>query len=375
MADCPRCREPLVRTTSPEGVTFGCAKCGGREVAFAVLRKIGATADFLRQAWVAGQRLNVQHELPCPHCRRPMAAVKVLSGEHKLAIDVCTFCAAVWFDREELEAVPKWSSDLRELPEAGREQLALFEIQSEREASELGGSADEVPPEWWQWVPWILGLPVQIDGPELELRPWATWAVAAACVVFSAAAWFWLGADAAATWGYIPADPGRAGGLTALTSFFLHGGPFHLVVNMYFLLVFAEHVEDHLGRAGLLLLLAASHVAGVLLHGALDPRSDLPLLGASGGIAGMLAYYAVVFPRARIGILLRFGLLTLLAPRLTLLAIALIALYIFIQIAGAIMQVHGGGGVSHLGHLGGLAVGIAAGAAVRIWKRVPPEFA
>jgi len=368
MADCPRCRAPLVRTTSQEGIAFGCARCGGREVAFPVLRRIGATADFLRQVWLACRQPGVRRSLPCPHCNRKMAAVEVRSGDHVLSVDVCTFCEAIWFDRHELEAVPKRLLPPPELSPAAREQLALFKLQSDRELHS-DDSTGQNPPEWWQWAPWILGLPVQIDGPELKSRPWATWAVAAACVAITAIAWNLMGDKAAAAWGFIPADWAQSAGLTVVTSFFLHGDILHLIINMYFLLVFAEHVEDNLGPLRFLLLLGASHVAGVALHGALAPDSAVPVIGASAGISGMLAYYAVMFPRARIGVLVRF------LFRLTLPAIAMFILYMAVQMAGAVMQMYGDGDVSHLGHLGGMAAGLASGITARALKRAPPEFA
>ena len=82
-----------------------------------------------------------------------------------------------------------------------------------------------------------------------------------------------------------------------MTSFFIHGSLLHLVGNVYFLMVFGDNVENDIGRWRYAALLLAATLAGGFLHIALDVRPLIPCVGASGGIAGVLTYYALRFPR------------------------------------------------------------------------------
>jgi membrane associated rhomboid family serine protease len=137
-------------------------------------------------------------------------------------------------------------------------------------------------------------------------------------------------------------------------SFFLHGGIFHLLSNLCFLLVFGDKVEDDLGSGRFLLLLTMATVVGDIVHIAADPDSTLPCIGASGGISGVIAYYALKFPRARLGFL--FWIFHVFrwvrAP-----AVVLFVVWIGIQLLGTSNQLAGISNVSYLAHLGGAAVG------------------
>jgi membrane associated rhomboid family serine protease len=92
--------------------------------------------------------------------------------------------------------------------------------------------------------------------------------------------------------------------LTFVTYQFLHAGWLHLISNMLFLWVFADNVEDAYGHAGFLLFYLLTGIAGGLVHVLMQPASASPLIGASGAVSGVLAAYAILFPRARVWILL-----------------------------------------------------------------------
>ncbi len=91
-----------------------------------------------------------------------------------------------------------------------------------------------------------------------------------------------------------------AAGTTVLTSMFLHGGWTHLIGNMWYLWIFGDNVEDVLGHARFLLFYLACGVVAALLHVATNASSDLPTVGASGAIAGVLGAYALRYPGARV---------------------------------------------------------------------------
>jgi membrane associated rhomboid family serine protease len=92
-------------------------------------------------------------------------------------------------------------------------------------------------------------------------------------------------------------------GLTLITYMFLHGGLLHLGSNMLFLWVFGDNVEDALGHGRYLAFYLLCGVAGGLLHTWAIPNSNLPLIGASGAVAGILAAYIMLHPRVRVWVL------------------------------------------------------------------------
>ena len=92
--------------------------------------------------------------------------------------------------------------------------------------------------------------------------------------------------------------------LTLITYQFMHGGWMHLLGNMIFLWVFADNIEDAFGYIGFILFYLICGVIGGLTHVLMLPTSDGPLVGASGALSGVLASYLVLYPRARVWILL-----------------------------------------------------------------------
>ncbi len=91
-----------------------------------------------------------------------------------------------------------------------------------------------------------------------------------------------------------------------LSSMFLHGGWLHIIFNMWFLWIFGNNLEALLGKINYLLFYLLSGLAAVLLQYFADPNSTIPILGASGAIAGVLGGYLVLFPHARIETLIIF---------------------------------------------------------------------
>ena len=118
----------------------------------------------------------------------------------------------------------------------------------------------------------------------------------------------------ATVWGVVPGElTGLAQGavrepipapVTLITYQFLHAGWGHLLPNMLFLWVFADNVEDAYGHTAFALLYLVSGVVAALAHVLLMPASSAPLVGASGAVSGILGAYLVLFPRARVWILL-----------------------------------------------------------------------
>jgi membrane associated rhomboid family serine protease len=351
MFQCPTCGKPLVRTPADGGVFWRCAACGGQAAGLSLLRTLLSPA-YINQLWLAARAGKGVGGYQCPACGRPMKEVSASSEPNAPKLDVCAGCQFVWFDAgeyEQLPTVPRAHRADEDLPQEVRELLAREKV--ERIAEEARRLS--TPDAWWKLLPAYFGLAVKHDTGLLEPRAWVTWFLAAVTVAVSVLAFFDLERVVGA-YGFIPAEAWQLGGITLLTSFFLHGGIFHLVSNMYFLLVFGGSVEERIGKWRYGLLLAFAAVAGNLLHMASDPRAYVPLIGASGGISGVIVFYGLRFRRQKLffcpPIFALFRWISLPAW------LALI-FWILVQGVGSYFQLSGFGRVSSLAHLGGAAVG------------------
>jgi membrane associated rhomboid family serine protease len=290
-----------------------------------------------------------------------MADVITAAKHGNVHLDVCTRCQLAWFDPREFEdfsIVPP--NQPHPLPLETREAIAIEEMRRDterRRGPDFG--ADEGPDESWKWIPALFGLPVE-ENSSNDALPWLTWGLSVVLVMTFFLTWPNLD-QAVHHFGLIPAQAWRHGGATLLTSFFIHGSLLHLVGNVYFLLVFGDNVENDIGRWRYAALLLVATLAGNFAHIVLDVRPSVPCVGASGGIAGVLAYYALRFPFARICLLVA-GYYYLYLGWIHLPAYCAFGLWIAVQIVIAFVQTHAAGDVSGLAHLGGASVGFIAGA-------------
>lgn len=126
--------------------------------------------------------------------------------------------------------------------------------------------------------------------------------------------------------------------------------------NALFLAIFGDNVEDFLGPIRYGILLIGSSLTGDFLHMALDPRGELPMVGASGGISGVIAYYALQFPKARLVYLVRFGFFF---RWVRFSAVTGFFGWVVLQFIGVWKQTAGLSHVSALAHLGGAVFGLA----------------
>ncbi|MBO9427602.1 MAG: rhomboid family intramembrane serine protease [Labrenzia sp.] len=134
-----------------------------------------------------------------------------------------------------------------------------------------------------------------------------------------------------------------------VTYAFLHGDFMHLLGNMLFLWVFGDNVEDAVGHIGYLVFYLLCAAAGGFAYAALDPGSEIPLIGASGAVSGVVAAYLMLHPRVRIWVL-AFGRVPLRLRAVWILGAWVI--YQFVQIATSIDSQ-----VAWIAHIGGLAAG------------------
>lgn len=153
-------------------------------------------------------------------------------------------------------------------------------------------------------------------------------------------------------------DPTAPTYLTVFSAMFMHGGLLHLGGNMLFLWIFGNNVEDAMGPVKFIVFYLLAGVAALLLQVVFDPSSQVPTLGASGAIAGVLGGYLLIFPRARVVTII---FIVFFFTILELPALLVLGLWFLQQAAFAAMDIGGsGGGVAYFAHVGGFIFGLAA---------------
>lgn len=224
-------------------------------------------------------------------------------------------------------------------------------------------------------------LPVR-DGVATRYPPLVTWAVIGVCVaVYLVEAGlppraferflFENGLVPARFFGpaALPRPPGLWEYRTFFTHMWLHGGFFHLLANMWTLLVFGPAVEDRLGTGRYLGFYLACGLAAGLAHGLVEAGSTVPAVGASGAIAGVIGAYARLFPHARLVLVVP----VLFVPFfLEVPAILFAAFWFLTQVIPGLATLGAGGeagGVAWWAHIGGFVAGWALGPALRRPRR------
>ncbi len=224
---------------------------------------------------------------------------------------------------------------------------------------------------WGQILLLLVGMPVKLRQRVTHRHAWATWSLAGMILISSILVW--QESHMPGPWELLVLRP-DAQGLAWLSGLllypFVHGDWFHLLGNLYFLLLFGRNIECVFGRRRMLGLFFISSMLGGLLHLAFH---DVGLIGASGGVFGLLVFYVLQFPKARV-MWIPFGL----AGRL--LAISLLREYlvkgypvwIYLLIFGAVQllilweQLFFNGQISALAHIGG---GLAGACIWGCWRK------
>jgi len=229
-------------------------------------------------------------------------------------------------------------------------------------------------------------LPLSDDNP-VSRPPVVVWTLVGACVLV----FLWqvslgpssgeriiyaLGVIPAALFGFASLPPDIAvvpPWVTVFTSMFLHGGWLHLGGNMLYLWIFGNNVEDSMSRPRFLLFYLLCGVAAALSQSLAAPHSEVPMVGASGAIAGVLGSYLILHPRANVRVLVTF----LFYVRLVNMpAMLVLGAWFFLQLASGWATPTEQGGVAFWAHIGGFLAGMAL---TPLFKRrsvamlVPPQ--
>ena len=157
-------------------------------------------------------------------------------------------------------------------------------------------------------------------------------------------------------YGFVPAEFNP---LTIFTSMFMHGGFAHIIGNMWFLYIFGDNVESILGHVKYFIFYLACGIGAALAQFFVEPASQVPMIGASGAVAGVLGAYIIRFPKARVHVLavIIIFITTFVVP-----AQIVLGLWFLMQLSGGLgsLGVDTTGGVAWFAHIGGFIIGVTS---------------
>ncbi len=143
--------------------------------------------------------------------------------------------------------------------------------------------------------------------------------------------------------------------LSVFTSMFLHGGWMHIIGNMTYLYIFGDNIEERLGKFKFIIFYIVTGIVAALSQAIIDPTSTIPMIGASGAIAGVLGGYLVLYPKANIKVLFWF---IIFVKVIRIRAFIVLGGWIIIQFISFNGTDLNSGGVAYAAHIGGFISGI-----------------
>jgi membrane associated rhomboid family serine protease len=329
---CPRCRTALRALFNGQAELDHCPTCRGNWLdAGKTAKSFGAWAE---PAHWLDEHIAEKKGLSgmwCPGGHGHLEAWDVTFEKQHVEIDICPTCTGMWLDQHEGGQLAK--------------VVGAFE--------EKKGASPGVLSYFFQL---FTGFPIEVFNP-VKKTPWLVYGLIVTNVLIFGVELSLMSDEKAfeafiRSFSAISSEISRGEDLwTLVTHAFLHGGIMHLVGNMYFLWIFGDNVEDRTGRIGFTLIYGAAALAGALLQIATHPSSDVPLLGASGAISGLMGAYLVLFPRVRVWVVFFF-------VRFQISIYWYFLVWIGLQILGV---VSGQFGVAWFAHLGGFAAGLGVG--------------
>jgi len=212
-------------------------------------------------------------------------------------------------------------------------------------------------------------FPIRDHNPSLT-TPYVTLGLIVLNVAIFLSYWPFMTSEAELTrffyqWGMVPRRISEGSGyFTILTSMFMHAGWAHVFGNMLFLWIFGDNLEGEMGHVGFLLFYLACGIGAALTHLTFAPLSTVPTVGASGAIAGVMGGYLLLYPRARVDVLV---ILIFFFQVYALPAWTMLGLWFVMQLASGIGADPNVGGVAYWAHTGGFLIGVAL--TVPIWLR------
>ncbi len=353
---CPRCAVPLTDFRHERLRTAMCPTCRG--LFFRREDLLNAEPSILRLVQEAPQTDGEQ--LPSPLDQTPMESRLLQLDQAAVVIDCCPDGSGIWLDRGELATIRRAVRRRKRSPAArpaARPDPATPETRAQKvldaETRRLNTNSDyDVAKTGTGWFFFAILTELPVEGYNPVYRtPLVTYALMAACVLAFVSQV--MGEPLALA--MVP-DTLWQRPYTLVTSMFLHADIFHLAVNLYFLKICGDNVEDRLGPKWYLLLFLGAGLLGGLMHALLTANSGLPMLGASGAVSGILAAYVWFFPDVRLGLLPLWWFFLRGRHWIHLRAMFYVPIWFMIQVT---MLAFGVQGIAVWAHIGGFLAGLA----------------
>ena len=143
--------------------------------------------------------------------------------------------------------------------------------------------------------------------------------------------------------------------VTIFTSMFMHGGFMHLIGNMLYMWIFADNIEDDLGILNFVIFYLICGIGAAMSQVLMDINSQIPMIGASGAIGGVLGAYLINYPNAKVLVLIPFGFFSQL---IKIRALYVLGFWFVLQFINSFLSSSSGGGVAYAAHIGGFISGV-----------------
>jgi membrane associated rhomboid family serine protease len=268
----------------------------------------------------------------CHICNQTMTRYHLMSG-FEVEIDTCSSCSGVWLDSEELEKVthsPAIANALLELDKPIQKRTWLFQFLSQ--------------------------MPVEYNL-KPKVTPWATYSlVLLNFLIFISYSLGLLGESFA--YHHFALHSNQVSHWhqlwTLLTHMYMHGGVMHLIGNMYFLYIIGDNLEESLGRGKFILYYTLCGLVAAAAQIIADPNSIIPMVGASGAIAGLFGMYLLWFRHASLTLMI-----VIYQKKVS--PLIFFAIWLVINIVGLYFAGESDGGVAYWAHIGGFIAGIIIG--------------
>lgn len=283
---CPRCSAALVSAQAGTVVVDACTVCRGAWYEHKdATQGLDADAEIQKLVAAGSAKLKGQSGMRCPQGHGPLSTYRCEAPDQhraKVEIDTCQKCKGVWLDADEAHVLQKVAAQ----------------------------SGDVKSGFGWYLLQLVSGIPLEVYNP-VKRKPVALWLIILACIgVFgwelvlasrNHLEWFIL------NFGLVPNDLIHGKNLWSIvTHMFMHGGFAHIFGNLVYLYIFGDNIEDKIGRPKFVLLYFVCGLFAAAGQFAAGYNSTVPMVGASGAIAGILGAYLILFPKVRVFVVVFF---------------------------------------------------------------------
>ena len=373
---CPQCDSGLVKMHYENVQVDYCKECKGVWLDSDEMNDVVddlVSKDRTKNAVIDLDKLIVgevrikENHLCCPKCAEAMTKFNY-AYDSNIILDKCESCNGIWTDYNEVMRLAVFRKGN---PVLNRMGAAIAKDRGESLNNRYSDSSSSMSSS----SPWYTGIGLRIiipigDDQERNTFPFVVVGIILLNVLIFLFQSFYFQGDAIRSFyfqfGLVPSSAfsSVSGGYSFLTSMFIHGSLWHLLGNMLFLWIFADNIEDRLGHFKFILIYLVCGLSADFLHVALNQHSQIPCIGASGAISGMMGAYFVLYPAAKIKTIVYGAIMDI--P-----ALVYLAGWLGFQIFFAVMESgRSGGGVAWLAHIGGFAAGAAVGFIARFASKM-----